>query len=75
MLDYTIEQQFAGFNNKAGKYQPAYKLLKKLCATPSEGDNSEFYIAQLRAMFEHRGQQLEDAHKFYEMIKYHDRQR
>ena len=75
MLDYTIEQQFAGFNNKAGKYQPAYKLLKKLCATPSEGDNSEFYIAQLRAMFEHRGQQLEDAHKFYEMIKYHDRQK
>jgi len=75
MLDYTIEQQFAGFNNKAGKYQPAYKLLKKLCATPSEGDNSEFYIAQLRAMFEHRGQRLEDAHKFYEMIKYHDRQR
>lgn len=75
MLNLTIEQQFGGFNNRAGKYEPAYKLLKQMCATPSDGDNSELYLAQIRATFKHRGQRLEDATKFYEMIKYHDKQR
>ena len=78
-LDFTIEQQYKGWNNRAGKLKPAYDLLKRLCQTKTtkhqvKEDKSEKYIDTMVKQFNHRKQNIEDAPLFLEILRYNDRQ-
>ena len=73
-LEFTIEQQYKGWNNRAGKLKPAYDLLKRLCQTRTNEDNSKKYIDTMVKQFNHRKQNIEDAPLFLEILRYNDRQ-
>ena len=73
-LELTIDQQYMGFNKNAGKFTPSYKLLKNMCATTdNQQDNSEQYIKELNRILTHRGQDINLAPKFENILKYNDR--
>ena len=72
-LAMIVDQQFSGFNPKGGRFKKAHQLLEKLCATPSEQDNSEAYIKELKRVLEHRGQLIDMAPKFASILRHNGR--
>ena len=72
-LAMVVDQQFSGFNPKGGRFKKAHQLLEKLCATPSEQDNSEAYIKELNRVLEHRGQSIDMAPKFASILRHNGR--
>lgn len=68
-LQYTVDAQFEGFNNRYDKLKPAHKLITKLCATPSsELDKGSEYFHEIKRIATHRKQDLRDLKKFWNLI-------
>lgn len=68
-LQYTVNAQFEGFNNRYDKLKPAHQLISKLCATPSnEIDKSSEYFHEIKRIARHRGQDVRELKKFWDLI-------
>lgn len=67
-LQFVVDMQFQGFNNRADKLRPAHTLISKLCSTPSGEDRSSQYLRQINQLLKHRGQTIETADKFWAII-------
>ena len=70
-LQFVVDQQYDGFNNRGPKLAPAWKLITKMCKhTQQNEDKSLEYLQELERIFEHRGHTLDDVHRFKRILEF-----
>lgn len=74
LLKLTVDQQYMGFNKNESKFSASYKLLNNLCSvvTNAQQDKTQDYIIELKRILAHRGQDINMAPKFANILRHLD---